>query len=89
MIILSAFELGIIAAPRSMQGTAIGIVFIIEGLSNLVSLGAIYSPKAPMAIAVYSAAHYYVGIGLNLVGMVAVILIHRKWKWHILAEERS
>ena len=70
-----------------MQGTAIGIVFIIEGLSNLVSLGAIYSPKAPKAIAVYSDAHYYVGIGLNLVGMVAVILIHRKWKWHILAEE--
>ena len=72
---LVGYELALVAAPRSMQATAMGIFFSIDGLANLVKLVVIYTPGG-----FFTDTFYFVGIGTNVLGLIFVVTINKKWR---------
>lgn len=71
---LVGYELALVAAPQSMQATAMGIFFSIDGLANLVKMIVIYTGG------IFTDTFYYVGIGTNVLGLIFVVTINKRWR---------
>lgn len=77
MLFRLGLELAIISAPRSMQATAIGVSYAMYGFPNLVRLAVNQRPGAK-----FTDAYYYVGLVLDVMSIIFLIIIHKRW--HIL-----
>ena len=75
------FELAITAAPRSMQATAMGILFIPDGIASIVRYEIITrSPHIG-----YINAYFIAGITGSIGSAVLLLVIHKKWNWHLIS----
>ena len=72
---LAGYDIALVAAPRSMQATAMGVFFSIDGLANLMKLIVIYTPGG-----FFTDTFYYVRIWTNLLGLIFVVTINKKWR---------
>ena len=57
-----------------MQATAMGVFFSINGFAYLVKLIVIYTGG------ILTNTFYYVGIGTNVLGLIFVVTINKKWR---------
>ena len=69
---LVGYELAIVSAPRSMQATAMGMFFSLDGFANLVLLAVSLCDGAEI-----TDSYYYAGIGLNILAVISLIMIRK------------
>ena len=70
---LVGYELAIVSAPRSMQATAMGMFFSLDGFANLVLLAVSLCDGAEI-----TDSYYYAGIGLNILAVISLTLIRKR-----------
>ena len=76
---IAGFELTFLSAPRSMQGTTMGMYYIGTGIADLAHFTIDYVAPAQQRN-VYSALAWYwgAGIGGNALSLIMLVLIHKR-----------
>ena len=76
------YELTFISAPRSMQGTAMGMFYLLTGFANLTHL-LIENVMIEHNISVNTETakiwYWATGFGGNLISLTSLVLVHKKY----------
>ena len=77
---MPGYELTFVMAPRSMQGTAMGIFYFLEGSGNLIYLLPVYLlPPLSKAPGTAKTLFWTTGVAGNTIGLLLLIFVHRKF----------
>ena len=75
-------ELAFLSAPRSMQGTAMGMVFLLTGMAYMVHFlieSTMHSYGIEFSVSTAKVYFWSAGFGGNLVSLVLLVLAHNKY----------
>ena len=70
----TGYELTLVAAPRAMQATSMGLFYCLDGIANLINLAAVYTDYSEK-LTFYMVA----GVLSTLTGITVLILISKKF----------
>ena len=70
----TGYELTLVAAPRAMQATSMGLFYCLDGIANLINLAAVYTDYSEK-LTFYMVA----GVLSTLTGLIVLILISKKF----------